>query len=151
VLYLYVMNGNANYIIHASLLLAVAASSFLFLRNIPSPLIESQQQFECGTEDLPKKNLTSQKAQQGKALFMSKCASCHVLNKNLTGPGLAGFTERDPWTIKQNVYDWIRNPSAFMEKDRYTRELKKQYGTMMQAFPNLTDKEIDAIVEYIEQ
>jgi mono/diheme cytochrome c family protein len=144
------VNGQANYIIHASLLLVLATGSFFLLQKIPSSSISPEPEPGSATVSPQTSIALSSKAQQGKTLFMSNCASCHKLNKNMTGPGLVGFTEREPWIIRQNVYDWIRNPSAFLEKEAYTRELKKQYGTMMQAFPNLTNEEIDAIVEYIE-
>lgn len=145
------MNGQVNYIINASLLLVVATGSFLLLQNITSPLISSNQEpgsatiIDYSTAELPLK------AQQGKTLFMSKCASCHVLNKDMTGPGLKGFEDRGPWSDQQKLYDWIKNPSVFMQKDDYTKGLKKQYGSMMQAFPGITNEEIDAIVEYIKQ
>ncbi len=88
-------------------------------------------------------------AQDGKALFTSNCASCHALNKNLTGPALAGFQNRGPWADKKELYAWIHNPVAYMAKDPYTQGLKAEYGSIMQAFPNLADKDIDAISDYI--
>jgi mono/diheme cytochrome c family protein len=88
-------------------------------------------------------------AQEGKQLFQQNCQTCHSLDKNLTGPALRGFTERGPWGDKQAVYDWIHNPAAFMAKDKYTQDLKAQYGVIMQAFPQLTNQQIDAIVDYI--
>ncbi|MEQ1677439.1 MAG: cytochrome C, partial [Chitinophagaceae bacterium] len=67
-------------------------------------------------------------------------------------PGLLGFTERGPWTNRKNVYEWIRNPAAFMSKNEYTKQLKEMYnGTMMTAFPDMTNDEIDAICDYIGQ
>lgn len=92
---------------------------------------------------------TSLLAQDGRALFTSNCASCHALNKNLTGPALAGFQNRGPWADKKELYAWIHNPVAYMAKDPYTQGLKAEYGSIMQAFPNLADKDIDAISDYI--
>lgn len=95
-------------------------------------------------------SLTSQLfAQDGTALFRSNCASCHALNKNLTGPALAGFNTRGPWSDRKQLHSWVHNPVAFMAKDPYTQGLKAQFNSMMQSFPNLADKEIDAIAEYI--
>jgi cytochrome c551/c552 len=88
-------------------------------------------------------------AQEGKQLFQQNCQTCHSLDKNLTGPALRGFTERGPWGDKQAIYDWIHNPASFMAKDKYTQDLKAQYGVIMQAFPQLTNAQIDAIVDYI--
>ena len=88
-------------------------------------------------------------AQDGAALFRSNCASCHALNKVVNGPALAGFETRGPWADRKQLHAWVRNPTAFMAKDAYAKELKAQYPTMMQAFPNLADAEIDAIADYI--
>ncbi len=52
-------------------------------------------------------------------------------------------------TTERNLYEWIRNPSAFMEKDSYARSLKEKFGSLMTAFPDLSDEEIDAIAAYI--
>ena len=38
-----------------------------------------------------------------------------------------------------------------MANDPYTQGLKNQFGSMMQAFPDLTIKEVDAIVSYVNQ
>ena len=88
-------------------------------------------------------------AQDGAALFRSNCASCHALNKDLTGPALAGFNTRGPWSDRKELHAWVHNPVAYMSKDPYTQGLKQQYGSVMQAFPNLADQDIDAIAEYI--
>ncbi len=88
-------------------------------------------------------------AQEGKTLFQQNCQSCHALDKRLTGPALRGFTARGPWGDKQNIYDWIHNPAAFMAKDKYAQGLKAEYGVIMQAFPDLTNQQIDAIVDYV--
>lgn len=93
---------------------------------------------------------TSLNAQDGKTLFQQNCQACHGLDKNLTGPALRNFTARGPWGDRQNVYDWIHNPAGFMAKDKYTQDLKAQYGVIMQAFPDLSNEAIDAIVEYLE-
>jgi len=81
---------------------------------------------------------------------MSKCASCHNLFKDGTGPGLLGFEERGPWVERKNLYEWIKNPAAFIAKNEYAKQLKKVYsGMVMPAFPDITNEEIDAICEYI--
>lgn len=88
-------------------------------------------------------------AAEGKQLFQQNCQTCHALDKKLTGPALRGVLSRGPWGDKQNLYDWIHNPSAFIEKDAYAKGLQQEYGTVMQAFPALTNQQIDAIFEYI--
>ena len=88
-------------------------------------------------------------AQDGKALFSANCASCHAINKDLTGPALAGVNERGPWSDKKNLHDWVHNPAGFMAKDAYTQGLKARFGLVMTGFPNLKDEEIDAIIAYV--
>ena len=88
-------------------------------------------------------------AQDGRTLFQQNCQTCHLIFKQSTGPALMGFEERGPWSDRKNLYSWVHNPSAFMAKDAYTTNLKSQMGSMMQAFPNLPEKEIDAIAAYI--
>ena len=89
-------------------------------------------------------------AQEGKTLFQQNCQSCHALDKKLTGPALRGFTSRGPWGNREEIYKWIHNPAAYIQNDPYTQGLKNEYGAIMQAFPQLTNPQIDAIVEYIE-
>ena len=88
-------------------------------------------------------------AQDGKALFQSKCASCHALFKDGTGPALANLEERHTWSDHKELLSWIKNPSAYMAKDAYTQGLKAKFGSMMQAFPDITQAEVDAIVTHI--
>jgi hypothetical protein len=40
--------------------------------------------------------------EEGRTIFMSRCAACHSVNKQLTGPALAGVYER-------RSTDWIVN------------------------------------------
>ena len=89
-------------------------------------------------------------AQDGKALFSQNCASCHAVNKRLTGPALAGVEDR--WPDKKNLYSWIKNNAAFLKTgDPYATKLYNEYNkTAMNLFPSLTDKDIDAILGYIK-
>ena len=89
-------------------------------------------------------------AQDGKALFSQNCASCHAVNKRLTGPALAGVEDR--WGgDKTKLHAWIHNSAAFLKTgDAYANNLYNEYNkTAMNLFPQLTDKEIDAILGYI--
>ena len=89
-------------------------------------------------------------AQDGKSLFSQNCASCHAVNKKLTGPALAGVEDR--WPDKKNLYSWIKNNQAFLKTgDAYANKLYNEYNkTAMNLFPALTDKDIDAILAYIK-
>ena len=88
-------------------------------------------------------------AQDGKALFQQNCASCHAVSKDLTGPALAGIEERV--TDQKLLYAWIRNNQAVLATgNKYFTDLYNQWNkTPMNAFPNLTDEEIAAMLTYI--
>lgn len=88
-------------------------------------------------------------AQDGKVLFSTNCASCHLPHKKLTGPALAGVESR--WSNKEHLYSWVKNSSAFLKTgDPYANNLYKEYNMVaMTSFPTLSDKDIDAILAYI--
>ena len=89
------------------------------------------------------------RAQDGKQLFNAKCASCHAVDKNLVGPALKGVEDR--WPEKDQLYAWIRN-SAAVVKSGYPRAVAvyNEYNKVqMTAFPELTDPDIDAILNYV--
>lgn len=88
-------------------------------------------------------------AQDGKALFQANCASCHNPLKDVTGPALKGMDQRAP--SKEWLYKWIRNSSALVASgDKYAVELFNKWNKIpMTSFPNLTDADIDAIIEYV--
>jgi len=67
----------------------------------------------------------------------------------MVGPALSGLEERGPWKNRKTIYEWINNPSAFIAKDNYAKTLKGKFGVVMTAFPDLREKDIDAIVDYI--
>lgn len=89
-------------------------------------------------------------AQDGKTLFQTNCASCHNPVKVVTGPALKGVTSRVP--DKKLLHSWIKNNSAVLASgNKYFNDLYVQFSkTPMNTFPNLTDPEIDAILNYVE-
>ncbi len=88
-------------------------------------------------------------AQNGQALFAGNCASCHQVHKVLVGPALAGVEDR--WKNRGQLHAWVHNPGGYMKSDSYTAGLFKQYNNvLMTAFPGLSDKDIDAILDYIK-
>ena len=60
----------------------------------------------------------------GKALFMSKCASCHNIFMETAYPKLEGIEERHKWADHNELLKWINNPAAYMVNDPYTQALK---------------------------
>lgn len=144
------MNKQVIYIVYAHLMIATLAGAGFLVKNIPLTTTVENNKALCGTETLSTNKSLSDKAQKGKILFQSNCAACHNLFKEVTGPSLVGFQDRGPWSDRAKLYEWIKNPATFMKKDSYAKTLKERYGSMMTAFPNLTNEEIDNIAEYIK-
>jgi mono/diheme cytochrome c family protein len=86
--------------------------------------------------------------EKGKKLFYGKCASCHMVNNDMSGPALKGVEDR--WPDKKKLYAFIRNSEEVIRSDKYARELWIQWNqTQMLPHPDLTDEDITAILEYI--
>lgn len=137
------------YLIYACLLLGCFAILFFIFKTV-----SSTQQTERNTYvvlDYPDTNMiqTEMVLSKGKLLFQQNCQSCHPLDRRADPQLLKGFSQRGPWTNRENVYEWLRNPAAFMKKNVYAKGLKEEYGVMMLAFPTLKNEDIDAIIDYI--
>jgi cytochrome c2 len=92
---------------------------------------------------------TQSLAADGEALFKANCASCHKPDKDFTGPALKGARDREP--SKTWVYEWVRNTNTLLDTDPYAKTLLAKYGTRMNAFPQLKNEEIDAILDYADK
>jgi cytochrome c2 len=85
---------------------------------------------------------------KGKTLFTTQCASCHMVNKEMTGPALKGVEDRWPDTIK--LYAFIRNSQQVIKEDKYAHELWLTFNqTIMPEHKDLSDDDIQAILYYI--
>jgi len=86
---------------------------------------------------------------EGRKLYNNLCASCHKLDRKLIGPALAGVTERreNDW-----LKAWIKNNAALRALgDRDAIAIFNEYnGSVMSAFPQLSDTQIDDILYYTE-
>lgn len=86
----------------------------------------------------------------GKSLFTSKCAVCHSLKNDRTGPKLEGAIAR--WnndTVKLRAY--IKNSQEFVRNgDPYVTALFKKWNSIaMQTFPDMSDAQVNDIIAYI--
>jgi mono/diheme cytochrome c family protein len=82
---------------------------------------------------------------EGRKLFNSLCASCHKLDKKLVGPALGGVEER-----RENSWlkSWIKNNAEFQKVNAEAAQAATYASSAMNAFPQLTDKNIDDILYY---
>ena len=85
----------------------------------------------------------------GKKLFNANCAACHKLNKKAVGPALKGVSAKYD---KEWLYSWIKNSSAMIKSgDAQAVAIWEEYNrTAMNAFPQLSNADIDNIIAYTD-
>jgi mono/diheme cytochrome c family protein len=138
--------NQGRYIIHAVLLLFLLLSVLFIFKK----LVTTNPATEENSVVIEHNNVKPSIALSvGRSLFQQNCASCHNITKDMTGPALFGLEERGPWNDRKKLYDWIHNPPKFMTGSSYVKSLREKFGIMMTAFPTLSEKDIDAIVDYI--
>lgn len=86
---------------------------------------------------------------KGKELFNSLCAACHKPYRDGVGPKLHGVTERRDMDW---LYKWIRNSQQLIKSgDSQAVQLYEEWNKVaMNAFPQLSDEDIDDILAYVE-
>jgi mono/diheme cytochrome c family protein len=87
-------------------------------------------------------------AEEGKTIFTSRCAGCHNISKDLTGPALAGIDQR-------RSMDWIINfvhsPKKVIESgDKDAKAMLDKFKVQMPDHSDLSADNIKSIVEYIK-
>lgn len=98
---------------------------------------------------LPFQLFATPPVEEGKTLFMSRCASCHNVNKQLVGPALAGVHER-------RSIDWIvsfvaSSQSMIKDGDKDAIALFEKFNKVpMPDHTDLDAEKIKSIVEYIK-
>ena len=85
----------------------------------------------------------------GKKLFNANCAACHKLNKKAVGPALKGVSAKYD---KEWLYSWIKNSAAMIKSgDAQAVAIWEEYNkTAMNAFPLLSNQDIDNIIAYTD-
>lgn len=89
--------------------------------QLPTEVVDDNMQLYKGAEEDGKivwqepKKLEPKPTDEpdGKALFVKNCASCHAIDKKLTGPALGGVETR--WNKKIDLINYIKNTSKFMK------------------------------------
>jgi len=85
----------------------------------------------------------------GKSIFTSRCAGCHNVNKQLTGPALAGVHERRSieWIV-----NFVHSSQTMVKKgDKDAVTLFEKFNKIpMPDHPDLTEDNIKSIVEFIK-
>lgn len=92
-------------------------------------------------------------AQDGEALFKANCASCHKVDKKMTGPALMGVHDRWENEIEEMVA-FVQNSQGYMKASRpksdYAKKLFAEFNNTLMPPQPLKPEEIKAIFGYIE-
>jgi mono/diheme cytochrome c family protein len=99
------------------------------------------------SSEKPKEIDNTVSVELGESLFKANCSNCHKRDEDFTGPKLRDVESK--WPDKTLLYDFIRNSQDVISRNEYAKKLFEQYKQApMLPFPQLTDKEIDAILNY---
>ncbi|GAA4312466.1 cytochrome c [Compostibacter hankyongensis] len=86
-------------------------------------------------------------ADEGKALFQARCASCHSVNRQLIGPALAGVEQRhsEAWIIQ-----FVKSSQGMVKSgNKEAVTLFNQFQLVMPDHPDLSDDQVRGILSYI--
>ena len=126
------------------LAVAICFGLVLYINSIP-------QENSLIAKDIiaPKAIELNEQQQLGKQLFKANCATCHKPIKKSVGPPLAGVSQKRD---AEWIYSWVANPQAKIDSgDAYAIKIYKEYNqTSMNAFPQLSTTDIDAILAYAD-
>ena len=91
-------------------------------------------------------------AQDGKQLFKSRCNSCHMEDKNSTGPKLKGA--KALWESAgegEQIYQWVENSASLIKTGKSTRAKEIQgYSPTEMPAQTVSKEEVDAILAYVD-
>jgi mono/diheme cytochrome c family protein len=86
----------------------------------------------------------------GKTLFNTNCAACHKLDAKATGPALRGVANKYDMAW---LYKWIKNSSELIKSGdaKAVKVYEENNKSVMTAFPQLSNADIDNIIAYTSE
>lgn len=89
---------------------------------------------------------------QGDALFKAKCATCHQVFKDGTGPKL--FEVRQKWEEggagDGAIFQWVNNWENAVATDDYANSVSAWSPSAMSTFPDLSEEQITSIFDWVD-
>ncbi|MFT4831738.1 MAG: mono/diheme cytochrome c family protein [Psychroserpens sp.] len=112
-------------------------------------LFAQEEAVAADTEVVAEATASAVDPEKGKQLFNQNCAACHALDRKMTGPALAGVTERHD---REWLYTWIKNSAGMIKSgDAAALKIYNEYNqAAMTAFPTLSNTDIDNILAYTD-
>jgi mono/diheme cytochrome c family protein len=137
------------YIMLAILLLFVGGLIYLGFKKLPQGkcVAVPENSVVYATQNV---SLTASEL-NGKNLYYKECLSCHGSFRKNDGPWLSLAGIESQWPDKKELFAFIRNPAEVITRNAYARKLEEVYGLAMTGFPDLTDVEIQSILDYIKR
>lgn len=90
---------------------------------------------------------------QGGDLFKAKCATCHQVFKDGTGPKL--YQVRTKWeeggAKEGSIIQWVQNWEVAAANDPYALQVSKVKASAMNAFPTLTEEQVISILDWVDE
>jgi mono/diheme cytochrome c family protein len=124
------------------------------MKKAKSQWVRSSSFILCGLVFFAFLSLSPSYLSQGEGLFKAKCATCHAVFQNGTGPKLYGAVQR--WEDAGEgdlIYEWVRNNAALRAsgKSKRAAEVFAEYkGSVMTVFADLTDDQIKSIFDWVD-
>ena len=87
---------------------------------------------------------------KGKELFNANCAACHKLDAKATGPMLRGVSAKHEMAW---IYKWVHNSSEMIKSGdaAAVKLFEENNKSVMTAFPQLSEGDIDNIIAYTSE
>lgn len=89
---------------------------------------------------------------QGDKLFKAKCATCHQVFKDGTGPKL--FEVRQKWEDggagEGAIIQWVKNWEVAAASDDYAKSVTAWSPTSMNTFTDLSEEQIVSIFDWVD-
>lgn len=126
------------------------------LRPATLALLSSLLTFSCDKSPSPERDAASTAGSgspsaavlAGRTHFEQSCVSCHTIGEgDRTGPDLKDVGKRRArdWLVR-----WIKNPAQMGESDHLGRALSKKYGDVIMPTIDLTDAQIQEVLDFLD-
>jgi len=77
------------------------------------------------------------------------CVSCHGSDLRGSNLGPSLMEVKQHWTSREELISYLRNPSSFMDKDRFRAYKEKYPSVVMPPFNYLDVKDLGKIADYL--